>query len=141
MKSSNLKSLPNSCFTLYEVYSSSNLLLFWETDVGAGESSRMTESCDSSSITGHLMFVLVSLKRVMMCPVIDNPSRCEIRAVIRFLHAKNIRVTAEEIHRDLCEVYGQNVMREGTVLQWCIVLEDGRNKCSRRRAKWSAGNL
>jgi hypothetical protein len=36
----------------------------------------------------------------MMCPAIDNPARCEIRAVVRFLHAKNMSV--EEIHRELC---------------------------------------
>jgi hypothetical protein len=46
-----------------------------------------------------------------MCPAIDNPTICEIRAVMRFLRAKNI--SAPEIYRELCEaVYGQNVMRE-----------------------------
>jgi hypothetical protein len=49
----------------------------------------------------------------MMCAVIDNPTRNEIRALIRFLHTKNM--TAAEIHRELCmAVYGQNVMSEGT---------------------------
>jgi hypothetical protein len=48
-----------------------------------------------------------------MCPAIDNPASCEIRAVIRFLHAKNMN--AAEIRRELCAVYGQNVMREGNV--------------------------
>jgi hypothetical protein len=52
----------------------------------------------------------------MMCPQIDNPGSCEIRAVILFLHAKNMSVA--EIHRDLCAVYGQNVMSDGTVRQW-----------------------
>jgi hypothetical protein len=32
----------------------------------------------------------------MMCPAIDKPARCEIRAVIRLLHVKNM--SAEEIH-------------------------------------------
>jgi hypothetical protein len=51
-----------------------------------------------------------------MCPAIDNPTSCEIRAVIRFLHAKN--KSAAEIYRELCAaVYGQNVMSEGTVRQ------------------------
>jgi hypothetical protein len=50
-----------------------------------------------------------------MCPVIDNPASCEIRAVIRFLHAKNI--SAAEMHSELCVVYGQNVMSEGSVSQ------------------------
>jgi hypothetical protein len=47
----------------------------------------------------------------MMCPAIDNPGSCEIRAVIRFLRTKN--VSAAETRRELCAVYGQNVMSEG----------------------------
>jgi hypothetical protein len=64
-------------------------------------------------ITGHLVFVLVSTEEVMMCPVIDNPTSCEICAVTCFLCAKNM--SAAEIHCELCvAVYGQNVMSEGT---------------------------
>jgi hypothetical protein len=44
----------------------------------------------------------------MMCLAIDNPIICEIRAVVHFLHAKNM--SAAEIRRELCTVYGQNVM-------------------------------
>jgi hypothetical protein len=52
----------------------------------------------------------------MMYPAIDNPTRCEIRAAIRFLHAKNMR--AAEIHLELCAaIYSRNVMSEGTVRQ------------------------
>jgi hypothetical protein len=61
----------------------------------------------------------------MMCPAIDNSVCCEIRAVIRLLHAKN--VIAAEIHRELCAaVYGQNVINDGTVRQWCRMFKDGR---------------
>jgi hypothetical protein len=49
----------------------------------------------------------------MMCPAIDNPTICEIRAVIRFLRAENMNIN--RIHRELCAVYGRNVMSEGTV--------------------------
>jgi hypothetical protein len=59
-----------------------------------------------------------------MCPAIDNPTSCEIRAVIRFHHAKIM--SAAEICLELCTVYGQNVMSEGTVRQWCRMLKDGR---------------
>jgi hypothetical protein len=53
----------------------------------------------------------------MMCPAIDNPTSCKIRAIIRFLHSKNM--SGAEIHRELgAAVYGQNVMNEGTVRQW-----------------------
>jgi hypothetical protein len=50
-----------------------------------------------------------------MYPAIDNPASCEIHAVIFFLHAKNM--SAVEIHHELCMVYSQNVMSEGTVRQ------------------------
>jgi hypothetical protein len=49
----------------------------------------------------------------MMCSAIDNAASYEIRAVIRFLHAKNMN--AAKIHRELCAVYGQNVLSEETV--------------------------
>jgi hypothetical protein len=49
----------------------------------------------------------------MMCPAIDNPASCEIRAVIRFLHA--INTIAAKIYCELCAVYSQNIMSEGTV--------------------------
>jgi hypothetical protein len=52
-----------------------------------------------------------------MCPAIDNPISCEIHAVIHFLHVKNM--SAAKIHRELCVVYGPNVMSEGTAGQWC----------------------
>jgi hypothetical protein len=58
-----------------------------------------------------------------MCPAIDNPTSCEIHAVVHFLHAKNM--SAEEIHRELCAVYGQNVMSAGIVRQWCRMFKDG----------------
>jgi hypothetical protein len=82
-------------------------------------------------MTGHLVFVLVSTECVMMCSAIDNPASCESRAVIRFLHTKHM--TAAEIHLELCAaVYGQIVMSEGTLRQWCRMFKDGRaNRCSR----------
>jgi hypothetical protein len=58
-----------------------------------------------------------------MCPAIDNPTSCEIRAVIRFLHSKNM--STAESNRELCAVYGQNIMSEGTVTQWCRMFKDG----------------
>jgi hypothetical protein len=74
-----------------------------------------------------------------MCSATDNPASCKIRAVILFLYAKNM--SNEEIHRELCAtVYGQNVMSEETVRQWCRMFKDGR-KIFTIRAKYSAGHL
>jgi hypothetical protein len=75
-------------------------------------------------MTGHLVFVLVSTELVMMCPVIDSPTSCEIHTVIYLLHAKVM--SAVEIHLELCAVYSQNVMSEGTRRQWCGMFKDGR---------------
>jgi hypothetical protein len=58
-----------------------------------------------------------------MCSVIDNPTSCEIHAVIHFIYAKNM--SAAEICRELCVVYGQNVMSEGSVRQCCRIVKDG----------------
>jgi hypothetical protein len=66
----------------------------------------------------------------MMRPVINNSASCEIIIIIHFLHAKNM--SASEIYHELCAVYGQNVINEGTVRQWCRMFKDGwTNKCSR----------
>jgi hypothetical protein len=48
----------------------------------------MTHCFANHHITGHLVFVLGSKDLVMMCLATDNPTSCEMRAVIRFLHTK-----------------------------------------------------
>jgi hypothetical protein len=48
----------------------------------------------------------------------------EIRAVIRLLHDKNM--SAAKIHREICAVYGQNVISKGTARQWCGMFKDVR---------------
>jgi transposase len=59
-----------------------------------------------------------------MCPVIDNPTSFEICAVICFIHTKSM--SAVEIHHEICAtIYGQSVMSEGTVRQWCRMFKDG----------------
>jgi hypothetical protein len=76
----------------------------------------------------------------MMCPAIDNPVSCEIRAVIRFLHTKNKSVA--EIDGELYAVYGQNVMSEGALRQWCRMFKDGRtNVHDEERNGRPAGHL
>jgi hypothetical protein len=60
----------------------------------------------------------------MTCPATDIPASCEIRAVIRFLHAKNMSLA--EIHNELCAaVYCQSVMTGGNASQWCRMFKDG----------------
>jgi hypothetical protein len=56
---------------------------------------------------------------------IQNPFKCEVRAVNRFLHAKG--ETAAEIHRQLVSVYGEDVMNRQNEAKWCREFEAGRN--------------
>lgn len=53
-----------------------------------------------------------------------SPARCELRAVIRFLSAKN--TTPIDIHRQLCEVYGPQCMDVKNVRKWVREFKDGR---------------
>ncbi|GBN19062.1 hypothetical protein AVEN_73128-1 [Araneus ventricosus] len=59
-----------------------------------------------------------------MCAAIENPAKCEMRGVIRFLWAK--RLSAADIHRELCAAYGPNIMSEGVMRRWVRFFKDGR---------------
>ncbi|GBN58813.1 hypothetical protein AVEN_7787-1 [Araneus ventricosus] len=48
-----------------------------------------------------------------MFKTIANPADCEVRSVIWFLNAKNVKPA--EIHHQLVEIYGENVMTDGMV--------------------------
>jgi hypothetical protein len=51
------------------------------------------------------------------------PPSAKFTLVIHFLLAKNM--SAAEIHHELCAVYSQNVMNEGTIRQWGRMFKDG----------------
>src|SRR5215469_4145370 len=56
-----------------------------------------------------------------------------VRAVIRFLNAKHVSPT--EIHIQLVEVYGKNVMTKCSVFKWCKKFDEGRNSiCDESRS-------
>ncbi|KAJ4430695.1 hypothetical protein ANN_19286 [Periplaneta americana] len=50
-------------------------------------------------------------------------ANCEIRAVIRFLHAQ--KQSPAEIHRQLCNVYGPDIMSNSMVRRWCRQFTEG----------------
>jgi hypothetical protein len=52
-----------------------------------------------------------------MAVSIQNPAKCEVRAVIRFLHVKG--GTAAESHHQLVSVYGEDVLNRPNVAKWC----------------------
>ena len=55
---------------------------------------------------------------------ISNPADCEVRGVIRFLHAEN--VTPSEIHRRLVAVYDEHIMKAASVRKWCTMIRNWR---------------
>ena len=55
---------------------------------------------------------------------ISNPADCEVRGVIRFLQAENVR--PREIHRRLVAAYGEQVMKAASVRKWCKMFRNGR---------------
>jgi len=54
----------------------------------------------------------------------ENPAACELRSVIRFLNAKNM--TPAEIHRQLCDVYGEHAISSSMVRRWVRLFNEGR---------------
>ena len=51
-----------------------------------------------------------------MFKAIERPADCEIRSVIRFLGARNVKPA--DIHRLICEIYGENAMDDVMVRKW-----------------------
>ena len=59
-----------------------------------------------------------------MFKTIEGAADCEIRSVIRFLNSRN--VLPSEIHHQICKVYGDNAMSDGTVRKWVRMSNEGR---------------
>jgi len=58
---------------------------------------------------------------------IENSAICEVRSVIRFLNAKNIKPV--DIHRQICEVYVMSigdVVSDSMVRRWVRLFNEGR---------------
>ncbi|GFR33954.1 uncharacterized protein TNCT_111931 [Trichonephila clavata] len=51
-----------------------------------------------------------------MAAPIQNSAKCEVRSVVRFLHAKGQRPA--DIHKEIVSVYG-NIMNRQNVTKWC----------------------
>ena len=67
--------------------------------------------------------VYVMLCAFKMFKMIERPADCEIRSVIRFLNARNVKPA--DIHRQICEVYGENAMNDGMVRKWVRKFNEG----------------
>jgi hypothetical protein len=53
----------------------------------------------------------------------EKPAACEM-SVIRFFNARNIKLA--DIHRQLCEVYGEHAMSDSMVRRWMRHFNEGR---------------
>ena len=54
-----------------------------------------------------------------MNALISTPADYEVRGVIRFLQAENVRPC--EIHQRLVAVYAEHVMNAASVRKWCTI--------------------
>ena len=61
----------------------------------------------------------------LMFKKIENPTACEMRSVIRFLNAKNMKPA--EI-RQLCDVYGEHAMST-VVARWVQLFNEDVKMC------------
>ena len=59
-----------------------------------------------------------------MKALISTLADCEVRGVIGFLQAENVRPC--EIHQRLVAVYGEHVMNAASVRKWCTMFTNGR---------------
>ena len=60
-----------------------------------------------------------------MFKMIERSADCEIRSFIRFLNAGNVK--SADIHRQICEVYGENAMSDGMMRKWVRKFNEGRD--------------
>ena len=56
-----------------------------------------------------------------MFKIVERPADSEIRSVVRFLNARNVKPA--DIRRQMCEVYGENAMSDGMVRKWARINE------------------
>jgi len=69
-----------------------------------------------------------------MAALIQSPTKCEVRSVIRFLNAKCERPA--EIHKQIVAVKG-NVMNRRNVTKWCRDFSEGSSTMMMRGKKKS----
>ena len=62
----------------------------------------------------------------LMFKKIENPTACEMRSVIRFFNAKNMKLA--EIHRQLCDACGEHGMRT-VVGRWVQLFNEDVKMC------------
>jgi len=72
--------------------------------------------CRHSNSVDTLCCMFITFKKI------ENPAACEMRSVIRFFNAKNMKLV--EIHCQLCDVYGEHAMSNSMVRGWVRLLNE-----------------
>ena len=83
----------------------------------------MSHDASTSCRTSRVLKV-ASLEQLKTEALIPAPAYCEVRSVIKFLNAQSLAPI--EIYRQLCQVYGPNVMSKQMVRRWCRLFTAGR---------------
>ncbi|CAL1296792.1 unnamed protein product [Larinioides sclopetarius] len=78
--------------------------------------------------------VYICLRAFKMPPPIENPADCVVGAVIRFLSTKGFKTA--DIHRQVSDVYGENIMSAGMVRKWVRGFKDGRTNIHDEERRW-----
>ena len=84
---------------------------------------RVMTSHDACTSATSRVLTVASLQRLKTEILIPAPADCEVRSVLKVLNAQGIAI---EIHRQLCEVYGPNVMNKKMVGRWYRQFTAGR---------------
>ena len=87
---------------------------------------RILTSHDACTSGTYRDFTVASLQRLKMEALIPAPANCEVQSAIEFLNAQNI--ARFEIHHQLCQVNGPNLMRKQTVGRCCRQFTAGRQR-------------
>jgi len=84
----------------------------------------------TDAISWNLCYVYICSCALNMFKTIEGATDCEIWFVIRFLNARN--VLPSEIHDQICQVYGDNVMSDGMVRKWVRMFNLNERMCTMR---------
>ena len=85
---------------------------------------KRAEFLDSLSRHGRNLQTSEQCLPIVLFKKIETPAACEMRSVIRFLNAKNMKPA--EIHRQLCDMYGEHAMSSSMVRRWVRLFNEGR---------------